>query len=52
MHPTLMTALANEHGRDLRAAAAKERRGRFALLRSRRAASARRARRPLRTAHA
>jgi hypothetical protein len=51
MHPALMTALANERTLDLRADAAQRRRGRFALLRSRRAASARRLRHPVRVAH-
>jgi hypothetical protein len=52
MHPLLMTALANERSHDLLAAAAQQRRGRFAILRSRRAASARRAQRTVRAAHA
>jgi hypothetical protein len=52
MHPLLMSALANERNHDLRADAAARRRSRFALKRSRRAASARRARRPFRAAHA
>jgi hypothetical protein len=51
MHPTLMTNLANERSHDLRAQAASHRRGRLALLRSRRA-HARRLRRPVRVAHA
>jgi hypothetical protein len=51
MHPTLMSTLANERSCDLRAEAASRRRGRLALLRSRRA-SARRLRRGVRVAHA
>jgi hypothetical protein len=51
MHPLLMTALANERSHDLRVDAALRRRGRFALKRSRRAASARRTRRAVRVAH-
>jgi hypothetical protein len=51
MHPLLMTALANERSNDLRADAAERRRSRFALRRSRRAASARRARRAVGIAH-
>jgi hypothetical protein len=52
MHPTLMNALATERSHDLLAAAAQQRRGRFAIRRSRRAASARRAQRAVRVAHA
>lgn len=51
MHPTLMTNLATERSRDLRAQAASHRRGRLALTRARRA-SARRLRRRVRASYA
>jgi hypothetical protein len=51
MHPHLMTSMVNERSYEMRAYAARRRRGRFAQMRGRRA-EARRARHPFRVAHA